>query len=284
MDRLELYRWAVQDPETHVEVLRRIYERVRSGSVPRLLREDFAGTSAEAIAWVGAGEGREAVAVDLDGGVLAWARERAVRLLGERAGAIEWFVGDALVVEPEKGRADLLCVLNYSVLYMHELAKLDEYLRRTRAGLAARGVLVMNLFGGAAATRVGEIRHEVTPHPRSPAEQPGVGKFGYVWEVRSFDRRSARIECRIHFEVPDGPGGSGAEIVRDAFVYDWRLWSPGELMAACTRAGFRTVQLWRHTFDPAKGDLAGGGVYLGPVRPQSLDGDGSWNAYVVAGV
>ena len=52
MDRLELYRWAVQDPETHAVVLRTMYERLRPGRQPAILREDFAGTSAESVAWV----------------------------------------------------------------------------------------------------------------------------------------------------------------------------------------------------------------------------------------
>jgi len=52
LDTLELYRWAVQDPETHATVLRLMYERLHPGRTPMLLREDFAGTSAEAVAWL----------------------------------------------------------------------------------------------------------------------------------------------------------------------------------------------------------------------------------------
>jgi hypothetical protein len=70
MDRLELYRWAVQDPETHAIVLCTMYERLRSGRHPVILREDFAGTSAESVAWVILRHGRRAIAVDLDGPTL----------------------------------------------------------------------------------------------------------------------------------------------------------------------------------------------------------------------
>jgi hypothetical protein len=99
-DPLELYRWAVQDPETHATVLRVMYETVRPGIAPTVLREDFAGTAAESVTWVALKEGRRAVAVDLDSATVAWAKARADRLLGIRAGAVELIEGDSLSVGP----------------------------------------------------------------------------------------------------------------------------------------------------------------------------------------
>ena len=74
VDTLELYRWAVQDPETHAVLLCTIYERLRPGRHPVILREDFAGTAAESVAWVALEKGRRAIAVDLDGPTLEWAQ------------------------------------------------------------------------------------------------------------------------------------------------------------------------------------------------------------------
>src|SRR5437660_1524591 len=86
---LELYRWAVQDPEIHAEVLRIMYAHLNAGRQPKLLREDFAGNSADSVAWVALREGRRALAVDLDGPTIDWARERAGRILGSRASEVE---------------------------------------------------------------------------------------------------------------------------------------------------------------------------------------------------
>src|SRR5262245_32545212 len=121
MDTLELYRWAVQDPETHAVVLRIMYEQVRSGRHPDVLREDFAGTSAESVAWLALRRGQRAIAVELDGATLAWAQRRAVRLLGARAGEIQFVEGDVRRVgPPEIPPADIIAALNFSILGLRD--------------------------------------------------------------------------------------------------------------------------------------------------------------------
>ena len=280
MDTLELYRWAVQDPETHAEVLRLIYEHLRPGRTPTVLREDFAGTSAESVAWVALRAGRQAIAVDLDAPTIQWASRRASRILSDNSRSIHFLVSDSLKVAPPQVQpADLVSVLNFSMLYLRERETLDAYLAHAHACLAPSGILVMNTFGGTEAVRVGTTTHRVTPAPRlaSEATPPPPPPFDYHWEVRSYDATSARLDCRIYFDIPT-PDGQPLHL-RDAFRYDWRLWTLPELTAACTRAGFSNVQVWRHTFDPSKGAA---GVFLGPVHPNAVAGLASWTAYVVA--
>jgi len=279
LDTLELYRWAVQDPETHAVVLRTMYERLRSGRQPVVLREDFAGTSAESVAWVALRRGRRAIAVDLDGATLDWAQRRGARLLGPRVSEILFVVGDVRVVgPPEVAHADIISVLNYSILYQREPEELRSYLRHALRGLASGGILVLNLFGGAAAVASGTTRHQVTPKPRLPSE-PAIPAFDYLWEVRSYDRASERLDCRIHFVVPNPTTPERPHELRDAFKYDWRLWSIHEVVEACAQAGFSDVQVWRHTYDPSKGAA---GVFLGHVEPDSLLTLQNWTAYIVA--
>jgi len=136
-DSLELYRWAVQDPETHAMLLELVYERVRGGRSPEVLREDFAGTSAESVAWVALAEGRRAVAVDRDGATLAWARRRAGVILGEDAARVRFVEGDVrAVAPPEVPEADVIAALNFSVCYLHRRAALVAYLEHARRCLA----------------------------------------------------------------------------------------------------------------------------------------------------
>jgi SAM-dependent methyltransferase len=149
VDTLELYRWAVQDPETHAIVLRAIYEELRPGRQPTVLREDFAGTSAESVAWVALRRGRRAIAVDLDGPTLEWARRRAARLLLGRASEVQFVEADVRSVgPPEVSPADIICALNYSIFLLRDPEALRSYLQGAVIGLAPDGVLVLNLFGG----------------------------------------------------------------------------------------------------------------------------------------
>lgn len=188
MDRLELYRWAVQDPETHAVVLRTMYQRLRPGRQPVVLREDFAGTSAESVAWVILQHGRHAIAVDLDGPTLEWAQRRAARLLGALASEIAFVQGDARSIgPPEVAQADIIAVLNYSILYQREPDELLSYLRHASNGLAPGGILVFNLFGGAAAIEPGAAW---CPTPACPPSRPSrpssiSGKFAATTAPRS---------------------------------------------------------------------------------------------------
>lgn len=279
VDTLTLYRWAVQDPETHATVLRLMYERLHPGRTPVLLREDFAGTSAEAVAWIALGRDRQALAVDLDAPTLDWARRRAEGLLGARAQALRFVTSDVMdCAPPAVPPADIVSVLNFSILYLREPSVLQAYLAHARRCLAPQGLLVLNLFGGPGATRPHTDRHLVTPAPRLPGEV-APPPFEYQWEQRHHDPATGRLDCRIHFRIadPDRPGA--IRELRDAFRYDWRLWTVAELQAALQAAGFATVQVWRHTHDPARGAQ---GVFLGAVPAAALDGLESWTAYLVA--
>ena len=293
---LELYRWSVQDPETHAAVLAIMHQRGGSGREAAMLREDFAGSCADAVAWLAMrrpdGPARRAIAIDLDGAALEWGRERASRLLGPLASGLETRAMDVMDAGPPNvPEADVIAALNFSVLYLHERDALVAYLANARRGLAPGGVLVMNLFGGPATIRVGTERHRVTPMPRLSTER-AIPAFDYLWEVRSFDARRRVVDCRIHFELAAEapptrdvatatPGRTDTSVRRidDAFQYDFKVWTPAELLQACRDAGFTSPEFWRHTYDPAKGAA---GVFLGATEPRSVDGLESWTAYMVA--
>lgn len=269
IDKLELYRWAVQDPQTHVVVLARMYAAIHPTQTPLVLREDFAGTSAEAVEWVRTGAQRTAVAVDLDGPTLQWAAARAQRLLPEDAARVQFIEGDVLqVAPPQVPAADIISALNFSVLYFQQRAQLADYFRHAHQSLADGGLFVMNLFGGAGATKTYIDKRKVTPAPRALEQAPPP--FEYHWEQRGYNAVTGRIDCRIHFQV-DG------QTLTDAFTYDWRLWALPELIDLLRAAGFADVQVWRHTYDPKRQPNP---VFLGQV--DAIGDDGTWLAYVVA--
>ena len=50
-------------------------------------------------------------------------------------------------------------------------------------------------------------------------EKKRLKGFTYVWEQADFDPVTNHILCKIHFEFKDRTR------LKNAFVYDWRLWS-----------------------------------------------------------
>lgn len=274
IDTLELYRWAVQDPRTQVTVMQLMFNRLRPGQQATVLREDFAGTSAESMAWIALGEHRQALAVDLDGPTLAWAARRARQILGERATALQFLQADVMAVAPPAvPAADILSVLNFSIFYFHQREPLRAYLHHARNCLSEQGMLVMNAFGGAATLHAHTDTFTINPTPQLPGEE-AIAPFEYHWQQGEVDALSHRLDCRIHFSVADPDGGQHREI-QDAFHYDWRLWSPLELRELLEEVGFTEVQIWRHSYDPEAE-----GVFLGPI--ESLTGLDSWVVYLVA--
>ncbi len=259
--RLEFYRRAVQHPEAEVRFLLEAYGHYR-GSYPTRLREDFAGTAAVAAAWAGFADHHQAVAVESDGPTLRWARRQA----GARR--VTFVQGDVLAVRGPG--ADVVAALNFSVCEWQDRRSLLTYLRHARRCLRQGGMLVVDLFGGPGAMAVGTQTRRVRC-------DDGV-RFDYVWEQRSYDHVTGRIDCRIHFRFRvAGQGGRGVRTLRDAFRYDWRLWTPVEMIEAMTEAGFAAAEVWCDRVDPATGQSDG---HFQPRTHMPARHD--WVAYVVA--
>lgn len=269
-DVLDLYRWAVQDPITQARVLLHVYARTRPGRVPRLLREDFAGTAMDSLAWVALSEGRQALAVEIDEATVQWASARARRLLGDRAERVMFVRGDVREVgPPDVPAADIVAALNFSIFGFVERSALCAYFERARRALQHDGVFVANAFGGPDRMRARTRTVLVSDRTGLPGETPPPA-FEYEWEQAAFDPLTAEVDCRIHFART----GARAFAVRDAFRYRYRLWTPRELVEIAHEAGFRAAEIWQHTHAPD------GGVFLGPMdRLAEID---RWTVYLVA--
>ncbi|MBM4013489.1 MAG: class I SAM-dependent methyltransferase [Planctomycetes bacterium] len=216
-DRHDLYEACTQTPERDVAFLRAIH-----GGAPRRLGEDFAGGAALSRAWVRRVRGGSAIATDHDPEPLA--RARGIARLACR-------VAD---VRSAAGRCDVIAACNFSVCELHERAQLLAYLRRARARLTRGGIFVADLYGGAAAWRTGTLRER--------RRLPDGSRVEHAWEQRAADLLSGRVENALHFTVT--PPRARPRRLRDAFRYDWRLWSPPELQEALREAGFTATETW----------------------------------------
>ena len=249
-----LYEQSVQNAEIEVEFMEKVF-REEYGHSPLFLREDFCGTALLCSEWVKAHAGNTALGVDLDGPTLEWGRVNNIAPLGDRAGAITLIQDDVRgVTEP---RADVLAATNFSWWGLKTRSELLEYLRLAHANLNDKGMLMMDCYGGPEA-QVPQFEER---------EQEG---FDYVWDQDTFNPITNEVVCKIHFKFPNGSKR------KNAFHYDWRLWSLPETRDILEEAGFtKTIVYWEGADEDGEPD--------GEFKP-SRTGDlaPAWVAYILA--
>ena len=255
-DRHRLYELAVQDPEVEVEIAIKQYRR-RRGRRPLVLREDFCGTAAVACAWVAEHPKARAIGLDLDGPTLDWARGHNVTALGEAASRLDLRQKDVRSVTSPK--ADVVQAFNFSSFLFHPASELVGYFRQVRRSLAPGGIMMVDGYGGWEATQTVKERRLV----KSPE-----GSFGYIWDQATFNPIDNVGVCHIHFEFKNGKRW------KRAFSYEWRVYTPVEIVEALTTAGFRNIEvLWDFSDDEDSSDF----------RPaKKVENMAGWLFYVIA--
>jgi len=255
----------VQHVEHDLDTLDHLY-RIRNGRAPRRLREDFCGTAAAACEWVRRGPSREAWAVDLDRGTLQWARRHRVPSLGPAARRLTLVHGDARRVS--RPRVDMVLALNFSYWVFRSREVMRGYFRAVRASLAPGGLLCLDAFGGTDACQAAVETRRV-PASRGPAGER-VPPFRYTWEQRDFNPVDHRLRCRIHFRMDDG------REIRNAFSYDWRMWTLPEIRELLDEAGFRESFVYLQDWDDEAHEALGS--YS---RRSRFENQLSWLAFVI---
>ncbi len=253
----ELYQLSVQEPECETKFFVRAYKNAY-GKAPLILREDFCGTAAICAQWVRGGAERRAYGVDIEAAVLAWGERNNLSRLNDSARErVSLIQGD--VRNASCPKADIVAAQNFSYFCFKTRDELRGYFEAARSALAAQGVMVLDIMGGAETLE--EDRVETT-------EQDG---FDYIWELERFDPISHHCRYAIHFEFPDGSKR------KRALVYDWRMWSIPEVRELIEEAGFSSSEVYWEGTDSSTGE--GNGVYT---RRQQAEADPAWVAYIVA--
>jgi len=255
-DRHLLYEAAVQSAEAECEFMTKTYKGLR-GRKPRRLREDFCGTANISARWVQESRNNEAIGVDLDAEVLAWGREHRVAPLKPAEQArLSLLQSDVLSVKTPP--VDIVGAFNFSYWVFKTREQLREYFRAVHRALDTDGLFFLDCFGGYDAFR--ELK-----------ESRKCEGFTYIWEQARYRPVTGEILCHIHFRFPDGSQ------LKEAFSYDWRLWTLPELKELLAEAGFGPIAVyWEGT---AK-DGGGNGVFSQEAHGEA---DAGWIAYLVAG-
>ena len=262
-DRHRLYQTAVQDPQSEVPLIARIYKKLR-GRPPLSLREDFCGTAYLSVQWCKSNSERTAIGVDLCEETLRWGEEHNVRPAGPSiARRVSLVHGN--VLSTRTAPVDLACAFNFSYNCFKSRATLLEYLEAVRRGLKPDGMLVMDVYGGTEAMDVTEEERDVEGE-----------NFSYVWEQEKFDPITHDMLCHIHFNFSDGSR------LDKAFSYDWRLWTLPELRELLTEAGFSKIHVFWEVFKQGDKDseyLESTGRYK---EVSEVENQESWVSYVFA--
>lgn len=222
-DKHDYYSRAVQNPAADVRFYREL-ARELTGRAPKILREDFCGTFRIACSWAALGPGHIAHGRELAAEPIRYGQEHGLlALTPEQRARVRVVRRDALA--PGGPACDLILTLNFSYFALRERARLKRYFVNARKSLRPGGLLAVDAFGGPGAQR-------------SNRERVDHGDFVYTWQQYDFDPVSHRTRCAMHFKP------RGRRSVRDAFVYDWRLWSVAETRDLMAEAGFRRSSVY----------------------------------------
>ncbi len=255
-DPLILYEESVQNPEYEARNVARFYRTLRKKN-PRALKEDFCASFIFACEWIKQGADRTAVGVDLDGRILDWGRKRHLsRLTPEQQKRISLAHDNVLNVTLPK--VDIVCAFNFSYFIFKTRESMKTYFRQAYRSLRSDGVFMLDAFGGSEAYLIQEERRK-------------CDGFTYVWEHADYNPINGDILCKIHFEFKDGTK------IRNAFKYEWRLWTLPEIQELLLETGFVSVDIYWEGTDGDTGE--GNGVYRKSRKGEACN---SWVCYIVA--
>jgi SAM-dependent methyltransferase len=257
-NKYALYERSVQSPEYHAEWFVNIFKDLR-GTFPRHMREDFCGTFRLSTEWVKRNRRNTALGVDLDNEPLSYGRKHHLSELSAEQRKRLRIVNDN-VLSITAPKVDVVLSCNFSFCIFKDRATLVRYLRACLRSLRKGGMVIIDLAGGPG--MIAPMRE------RKTVNTPETGKFTYVWHQKSFDPITHDAHYAIHFKFPDGSE------MKDAFTYDWRLWSIPELRDAMKEAGFPETAVYWETEHKGEGT----GEYL---RSEHGDNAYAWVAYIV---
>ena len=255
-DRHVLYQESVQCVEAEIDFVDETFKQLRDRRAKRL-REDFCGTANTSCEWVRRRRDNIAYGVDLDDDVQAWGIDRNISQLSKsQASRVKLIHGNVLTAKTTP--CDVILAMNFSYWIFKERAVMRRYFRRVLSQLTEDGVFFLDAYGGHDSFKV--IK-----------ERTRYDHYTYVWDQASYNPINGDMLCNIHFHFPDGSK------LRNAFTYEWRLWTVPEIRELLVEAGFKSVTVYWQGTDEDSGEADGEFVPAEIGEP-----DPAWIAYITA--
>jgi SAM-dependent methyltransferase len=249
-----LYEEAVQTPDVHAETFSLMYTEL-NGKKAHILREDFCGTFLISCEWVKLNPNNKALSLDIDSKPLNYGKTHHLKnLKQDEQKRIK--ILQKNVISITKPLSDIVCACNFSFNVFKERKTLVRYFQCVFKSLKKNGIFILELAGGP-----GMIEKTID---KKTINSKKAGKFIYYWDQKDFNPITHDALYAIHFKLNNG------KMIKNAFTYDWRLWTIPELREALTDAGFKkTYTYW---------DVKDNDEY---VRTEKGDNAYSWGAFVV---
>jgi hypothetical protein len=263
VSKYHLYERSVQSPKEHIDLVESMANDLRE-TPARRLREDFCGTFLLSCEWVKRHPANRALGIDLDPEPVHYGRiHHAPKLNPSQKKRLRLVLDD--VRTPTPPTSDLIIVGNFSFFIFQERKTLLHYFRSCLKSLAKDGLLILELAGGPGMITKSRERRTLTTRSGK--------KFLYFWDQKSFDPITRRARYAIHFKFPTAQGKI-KDGMKDAFTYDWRLWTIPELRDVLADAGFKQSFVYWETTHKGEGT----GEYA---RSEKGDNAFSWITYIV---
>ena len=253
-DKHKLYEQSVQNVESEIDFVDDTFKSLRNRDAVTL-REDFCGTANTSCEWICRRDMNKAIGVDLDPDVLEWGRNNNISsLTKEQIERLQLLNENVMQVDVQL--VDIVLAMNFSYWIFKDRPTMISYFKCVHNSLIDDGIFFLDAFGG----------YEAYQEMKESTENNG---FTYVWDQASYNPVTGHCTCKIHFKFKDGSK------LKNAFTYEWRLWSLPELTEMLTEAGFKPTVYWEGTDE----DDEGNGVFTATTEGEA---DAGWIAYIVA--
>ena len=253
-DKHSLYERSVQCVEAEIDFIEETYTTLRKKKAVTL-REDFCGTANTSCEWIRRRKTNHAIGVDLDPEVLAWGKKNNISTLSPAQQERIVLLNDnvmAVKVDP----VDIVLAMNFSYWIFKDRPSMIGYFKKVYRGLQNDGIFFLDAFGGYEATRLME-------------ESTDCGKFTYIWDQDQYNPINGHCTYKIHYKFKDGSK------LKNAFIYEWRIWTLPELTEMLIEAGFKATIYWEGTDKNNEGN----GVFTPATEGEA---DAGWVVYIVA--
>jgi SAM-dependent methyltransferase len=255
-DRHDLYERSVQNTEAEIDFVEQVWSDIR-GRTATVLREDFCGTAQTSAEWLRRREDNLSIGVDLDEEVVAWGMNKNhERLTEEQLERLEIRLENVLDVSTQP--VDTVLAMNFSYFLFKTREDLRGYFEKVHASLVEDGLFVLDAYGGSDSFTEME-------------EERDLDGFTYVWDQNHYNPINGDVVNKIHFHFPDGTK------MKDAFIYEWRLWTLPEITEILVEAGFSKASVyWEGTEEDGED---GNGEFTAETVGEPCAG---WIVYIVA--
>lgn len=235
-----LYEAAVQNVDTDLDFATRVFTR-HFQHKPQTVREDFCGTAKLACRWVERNPKHQAWGIDFHQPTLEWGITYHVASLEKnQQERLCLLCNDVLTAQTPS--VDMAFALNFSFCVFKQRKTLLHYFTRVCEALNPGGIFVTDIYGG---TESITVKADDTRLIAGPTTSEGITipDFEYIWDQAAYNPITHETRCHIHFDVP------GFGKIKNAFTYDWRLWTLPELQEILKEAGFSKAEVYLHDFN-----------------------------------